>query len=317
MALSGGGDSLALLLLLADWARARKLAPPIALIVDHGLREGSARDARKAARWAKAAGLAAHVLTWKGLKPAADVEAAARMARYRLLGEWCAGHGIGFLYVAHTLEDQAETFLLRLARGSGLDGLSAMRPVAPFPLAGFEGLNVVRPLLATERTALRGYLAARDQDWLEDPMNGDPRYARVRLRRALPALAELGLTAGRVAAAAGHLARAREALDGEVEAWLRIGCKMGERRVLLDGNGFSALPEEVGLRVLARVLSRVSGRPYRPRFERLQRLYRDLSEGLGRARTLHGCRVGPAARRDAAFGQGTVTIEREARHGRG
>lgn len=131
VAVSGGGDSLALMLLLADWAKAGRLAPPPVLIVDHGLRQGSARDARKAARWARAAGLKAHVLSWKGKKPAADIEAAAREARYRLMGECCARNGIGALYVAHALEDQAETFLLRLARGSGLDGFAPCARLRP------------------------------------------------------------------------------------------------------------------------------------------------------------------------------------------
>jgi tRNA(Ile)-lysidine synthase len=136
VAVSGGGDSIALMLLLAAWARAQETPAPIVLTVDHGLRKGSARDARNVLARSKAAGLEAHVLTWRGNKPSADIEAAARDARYRLLGMWCLAHRIRSLYVAHSLEDQAETFLLRLARGSGIDGLSAMAPVARFPSPG-------------------------------------------------------------------------------------------------------------------------------------------------------------------------------------
>ncbi len=114
--MSGGGDSLALALMLAEWAKANGLAPPVALIVDHRLRKGSAKDADTAARWLRASCVTAHVLTWTGKKPASDVEAEARAARYRLMGRMVqAGRGVKFLYVAHTLEDQAETFLLRLA----------------------------------------------------------------------------------------------------------------------------------------------------------------------------------------------------------
>ncbi len=287
------------------------MAPPVALIVDHGLRKGSAGDARKAARWARDVGLAAHVLAWKGKKPKSDVEAAARTARYALMGAWCRKHGIAHLYLAHTLEDQAETFLLRLARGSGLDGLSAMRPVAPCPAAGFDELTLVRPLLGTRRQVLREHLAARGQGWLEDPMNADPRYARVRIRKALPELAELGLTPARIAAAATHLSRARDALSSDMRAWLRTGCKMGERSALVDGNGLARLPEETGLRALAHILGQVSGQAYRPRFARLERLYGEICAGLTAARTLQGCRVAPAPRRDALFGPGTLTFERE------
>ncbi|HEY1631489.1 MAG TPA: tRNA lysidine(34) synthetase TilS [Rhizomicrobium sp.] len=306
VALSGGGDSVALMRLLAQWAKKRE--KPIALIVDHGLRKGSAKDAKQAAIWARDAGLAAHVLTWKGKKPSADVEAAARHARYRLMGEWCVGHGVRFLYLAHTLEDQAETFLLRLARGSGLDGLSAMRPRAPYPLPGFD-VALVRPLLGFTRAELRGYLKARRQAWLEDPMNDEPRFARVKLRQAAAELARLGLTPQRLAQAASHLARARDALDDAMQTWLSQGCRFEGEGARLDAASLAKLPREVGLRALAHVLSHVSGQAYRPRFERLERLY----GSLGAAATLHGCRIGPAPRRDAIFGPSTLTIVREAK----
>jgi tRNA(Ile)-lysidine synthase len=309
---SGGGDSLALMLLLADWAKAGRKPPPVVLIVDHGLRRGSSRDARKTAQWARAAGLKAHVLSWTGKKPGADVEAAAREARYRLMGEYCGRNGIRALHVAHTLEDQAETFLLRLARGSGLDGLSAMRALAPYPLPGFGDLALARPLLDFTRAELRAFLKARKQDWLDDPMNEDPRFARVKLRRAAPELAALGLSAQRLSAAARHLARARAALEAATDAWLKQYCRFEAGRALVDGTGLAELPAEIGLRALAHVLGRVSGQAYRPRFERLERLYKAIGSGKFRAAcTLHGCRIGPASRGDAMFGPGTLTILRE------
>jgi tRNA(Ile)-lysidine synthase len=298
--------------LLADWAKEKKLAPPIVLVVDHGLRAGSAKAARKAARWARGAGLKAHVLTWTGQKPDGDIEAAARDARYRLMGAWCRDHGLRFLYVAHTLEDQAETFLLRLARGSGLDGLSAMRPLAPFPLPGFDDLRLVRPLLGASRTDLRTLLTARGQDWLDDPMNADPRFARVKLRLAAPMFAELGLGPQRLAAAAGHLARARDALEAETAAWLEKTCRIETGRARVDAAAFARVPEEIGLRALAHLLGQVSGHAYRPRFERLARLFDGIRAGnLEAACTLHGCRIGPAVQRDAIFGPTTLTIVRE------
>ena len=127
VAVSGGGDSLALMHLLARWARTRRLTAPVVLTVDHGLRKTSAGDARQVAAWAKKAGLKAHVLVWRGKKPKSGIEALAREARYRLMGTWMTKQGINTLFVGHTEDDQAETFLLRLARGSGLDGLAAMR----------------------------------------------------------------------------------------------------------------------------------------------------------------------------------------------
>ncbi|HXL99060.1 MAG TPA: tRNA lysidine(34) synthetase TilS [Rhizomicrobium sp.] len=311
VAVSGGGDSMALMLLLKSWAKAAKLPPPIVLVVDHGLRKGSAADARKAVAWTRTSGLKAHLLPWKGAKPHADIEAGARAARYRLMGTWCQAHDIAFLYVAHTLEDQAETFMLRLARGSGIDGLSAMGAIAPYPLPGFDGLTLVRPLLEFPRADLRAFLKRRARAWLDDPMNEDPRFARVRLRRAAGSLSELGLSPERLAGAARHLARARRALEDATGAWLSAASRSQAGHVLLDGRALAEVPEEIGLRALARVLGAVSGQAYRPRFERLERLLAAISSGEFAARTLHGCRIGPAAKRDAIFGPGTLTIVRE------
>ena len=312
VAVSGGGDSKALMLLLAHWARAARRFPPVVLTVDHGLTQDASRAAQTVVRDAKRFGLSAHKLIWKGAKPDADIEAAARDARYRLMGDWCETHRIKGLYVAHTMEDQAETFLLRLARGSGLDGLAAMRTRSPYPLPGFERLCVVRPLLELERTRLRGYLESRNEKWSEDPMNADPRFARVRIREAWPLLTELGLSATRIAAAAQHLARARDALDDATGELLEAACRFEPDRVVVDGARLAAASPEIGLRALALILSRVSGDAYRPRFERLERLYRLIREGeFKSARTLHGCRIGRAPKAAAVFGSFTLIVARE------
>ncbi|HWA88702.1 MAG TPA: tRNA lysidine(34) synthetase TilS [Rhizomicrobium sp.] len=304
VAVSGGADSLALMHLLRRWAKAARRTPPVVLTVDHGLREGSAADARKVLRWAKAEGLKAHVLRWTGAKPEADLEAEARAARYRLMGEWCARRGIEALYVAHTRDDQAETFLLRLARGSGLDGLAAMRAMAPCP--GKAEVRVVRPLLDFARPKVREGL----EDWIEDPMNADPRFGRVRIREAM---ALLGIPAARIAGAVAHLGRAREALDEVTAAVLRRACARGEGgAVLVDAPALAAAPREIGLRALAQLLRAVSGQPYRPRFERLERLFDLLAQGrLGGGCTLHGCKIASAPARQARFGAGTITISPE------
>jgi tRNA(Ile)-lysidine synthase len=310
VAVSGGGDSVALMHLLRDWAKRR--APPIVLTVDHGLQPGSAAAARKVVRWARALGLKAHALTFNGTRPEADIEAAAREARYRLMGDWCREHGIGALYVAHTRDDQAETFLLRLARGSGLDGLAAMRPLAPYPIPGFTGLAVVRPLLAMDRAMLREHLQAREQPWLEDAMNADPRFDRVRIRAALATLQDAGLTAARIADAAAHLGRAREALDTVTEAVLARACRIEGGAALVEAPALLAAPREIGLRALAALLMAVSGQAYRPRFERLERLFNAIAQGkIGAGRTLHGCRIAPLPRQKTADSAHILLIARE------
>jgi tRNA(Ile)-lysidine synthase len=312
VALSGGSDSLALMHLLADWAEARKLARPTVLIVDHGLRAGSDGDARKAAAFARKRGLPAYVLTRKGKTPKSDIEALAREARYRLMGEWLKKRGAQALYVGHTLNDQAETFLLRLGRGSGLDGLSAMRTLAPFPVPGFEDLQLVRPLLGIDRLSLRALLRERGQDWLDDPMNSETRFARRRIRAVMPVFEAAGLSLRRIADAAAHLARARQSLEVVTEAVLERAVRLDGSRVLLDARALARAPREVGLRALAALLMAVSGEPYRPRFERLERLFDRLKEGrLGGGATLHGCQLRPAPQQAQAFGPETLVLTKE------
>ncbi|MGN6147009.1 MAG: tRNA lysidine(34) synthetase TilS [Rhizomicrobium sp.] len=312
IAVSGGGDSVALMLLLAGYAKHAKREAPVVLTVDHGLRESSAKDAKAVVKMATEIGLKAHALSWKGEVPKSDIEAEARNARYRLMGEWLVAHKNPALYVAHTLEDQAETFLLRLARGSGLDGLSAMRVIAPYPMQGFPGLMVVRPLLDMARAPLREFLRAKKQTWLEDPMNADPRFARSKLRAAWPQLEALGLSAQRVSDAAEHLGRAREALDDMTAALLLRAARFDETGALIDSVRLKMAPREVGLRALAGTLSRVSGEIYRPRFGKLERLFDAIRDGsLGGGATLHGCIVAPAARNAWAFGTGTLAITPE------
>ncbi len=312
VAVSGGGDSVALMLLLSAWAKAQGRPQPVVLHVDHGLRPGSQKDAEQVAKLARAAGLKSHILVWKEKKPKSDIEAAARAARYALMGRWCAEHETPALYVGHTLEDQAETFLLRLARGSGLDGLAGMQPLAPLPVPEFAGINLARPLLDFTRGELRDFLQSRKVAWVEDPMNAEPKFARNRIRAAWPQLAELGLSPPRIADAARHLARARAVLEGLTEGFLQRGVRFAEPGALLDALRLKMLPREVGLRALAAVLSRVADEEYRPRFESLERLFESVVGGtLAGGATLHGCMVAPATPKDQVFGSATITLSRE------
>jgi tRNA(Ile)-lysidine synthase len=299
---SGGADSLALALLAADWAR-RRGGRITALTVDHGLRPEAAAEARQAARWLRAAGIAHRTLRWHAPSVSrANLQARAREARYGLLTGWCRDHGVGDLLIAHHREDQAETFLLRLARGSGLDGLAAMAPMVPR-----DGVRLLRPLLAVPKAALIALLKRRKQAWIEDPSNLNPAYARVRLRALLPALAAEGLTAERLAATATRLGQARAALAESCAALLDRSVEADDAGfALLDTAAFAAAPREVALRALARLLVTFGGQDYTPRYDRLCRLADELFAGLSGGRTLAGCRILPQ-------GAGQALILREAR----
>lgn len=288
VAVSGGADSMALAVLLKSWA-AELGGEALALVVDHGLRSGSAAEARRVGQWLEARGLRYGLLSWRGQKPSSNRQAAARAARYRLLAEWCREHRILHLATAHHLDDQAETFLLRLGRGSGLDGLAAMAAVRETP-----DLRLLRPFLTVPKARLEATLRSQGVPWVEDPSNRDPAFARSQLRGLRPALAARGLEPGRLAETARHLGRARGALDGTV-ATLLAKC------VTIDPAGFVwVLPEplamaarETGLRALSRVLLAVGGGTYPPRIVRLSRLYQHMSEKNFSGATLAGCRVAP------------------------
>ena len=286
VAVSGGADSLALTLLAHDWARALG-GRLTALTVDHGLRPDSAAEAAQVGQWLAGRGITHHILRRDEPVPASGIQAAARALRYRLLEGWCAAHGVLHLLVAHHREDQAETLLLRLARGSGLDGLAGMAIAVEH-----RQCRVLRPLLAVPRSRLAASLRARGQSWIEDPSNLDPAYGRVRVRRAQALFAEAGLGTERLAATAARLGRARIALEAAVAALLAEAALVHPAGfVRLDPSVLLQAPEEVALRALSALLTMAGGNLYPPRSERLERLHRELARGLGGGRTLGGCRI--------------------------
>lgn len=292
-AVSGGPDSLALAVLLQDWVvvQGGRLT---AFTVDHGLRKEAAAEAAWVGRLMKQRGIAHHILRWRGPKPAASRQAAARAARYGLLLRACETRGILHLALAHHLEDQAETFLLRLGRGSGLDGLAAMAPVSET-----SGLRLLRPLLSQPKARLVDSLTAAGLDWVEDPSNRDEAFARVRLRRLLPELAGEGMTPARFGHATRNLGRARAALEADVAAALARAVRTDPAGFLeLDPARLAGQSDEVALRALARCLMAVGGGDYTPRLERLERLHTYMKGGLEKAVTLAGCRILP---RDGAW----------------
>jgi tRNA(Ile)-lysidine synthase len=287
VAVSGGADSMALALLARDWAEARG-GDLTALTVDHRLREAAAAEAAQVGQWLAERGIAHRILVREDGHGPGGVQAAAREARYRLLEGWCRKAGVLHLLVGHHREDQAETLLLRLARGSGLDGLAGMAA-----LAEHAACRVLRPLLGVARARLTTTVQAAGQRWIDDPSNRDTAYARVRIRQAEARLAEIGLGAEGLAATATRLGRARAALERSVGALLaRTAMIHPAGFVRLDPPALLAAAEETGLRALAAVLAMVGGEAYPPRLERLERLHGELVQSLpGGGRTLGGCRI--------------------------
>lgn len=284
VAVSGGSDSLAATLLTAQWAHDRG-GRVVGLTVDHRLRANSTAEAVLVGRWLANHGIDHHILAWLGDKPCADIQAQARAARYRLIEEWCRNAGILHVVLAHHLDDQAETVLLRLARGSGVEGLAGMAAIRHG-----AHLRWLRPCLGLPKARLQATLGQWDQDWVEDPSNDDPRHARVRWRRLMPVLEHEGLGPARLENTAATLALARDSLeDALAQAMVRHVRLDPGLYGWVDAGWWRHWGDDLALRLLARLLRTFGGEAVSPRLERTRALLNRLRQGHGG--TLSGCRV--------------------------
>ena len=255
LAVSGGPDSLALMWLAARWRRSLARGPRlIAVTIDHGLRPEAAREARDVKRLASALDLPHRTLRWTGTKPKTGLPAAARAARYRLLAQAARANGATHILTAHTRDDQAETLLMRMLRGSGIAGLAAMARETER-----EGVWLARPLLDTPKSQLVSTLAKARIAFADDPTNRDLNYTRPRLRALMPALAEEGGDSRNLARLAVRLARANAAIEVLVdgaERYLALTDRHDASRFGLDAEAFAGLAEEIRLRLLRRAIDR-------------------------------------------------------------
>jgi tRNA(Ile)-lysidine synthase len=265
LAVSGGPDSTALLWLAARWHRALKAKgrpPLLALTVDHDLRAESAREARDVAKLAKSLGVPHKTMRWTGRKPATGLPQAARIARYAMLTQAARAIGASHVLTAHTRDDQAETVLIRMARGSGMTGLGAMAaltPLPPLPKGGADRqVLLARPFLNVPKERLIATLRAARIPFADDPTNRDPRFTRPRIRELLAGLEREGLDAARLSALARRLRRADEAIEIAVDAAQAAVSRPPAHdglRVELDAALFDRLPPEIALRLLGRAVS--------------------------------------------------------------
>jgi len=292
LAVSGGPDSAALLYLASRWRASLKTGPKlIAVTVDHGLRAESASEAKAVSRLSRKLDVAHKTLRWTGTKPKTVLQEAARHARYDLLAKETARHGARHVLTAHTLDDQAETVLLRLSRGSGLAGLAAMARESEFC-----GITIVRPLLDIPKTRLIASLRKVRIPFADDPSNRDPRFTRPRLREIMPALAKEGLSAQRLSLLAKRIRRAEAALASAVAKaaeTLSRGPWAEGTRIELEAAGFFRLPEEVALRLLGRAVGHagIEGPVELGKLETLHAALRDQASDSPFRRTLAGAMV--------------------------
>jgi tRNA(Ile)-lysidine synthase len=298
LAVSGGPDSLALMH-LAAWWRTEPSGPALSVLtVDHGLRRSSRQEALMVARMAASLALPHTILTWKAADAhGTSLQAKARTARYDLMAEHCQANDIPALVTAHHLDDQAETFLMRLKRGSGLDGLAAI------PERGaWGGIVLLRPLLDMPKARLIATLAETGIGFVCDPSNADARFERARVRGSAEALAALGLTPEALALSARRLRRAREALDHAAQSFLDAHSKMSEAGyAVIDPEALRSARQEIGLRALARLIAMVGGAEEPLRLAKLEALLASFTECPAKAHTFGRCRLQPFSNRIGIF----------------
>src|SRR5262245_33818557 len=297
LAVSGGPDSVALMWLAARWRRALARGPRLfAVTIDHGLRPEAAREARDVKRLAASLDLPHRTLRWRGTKPKTGLPAAARAARYQLLAKAARAGGATHILTAHTRDDQAETLLMRMLRGSGITGLAAMARETER-----EGVRLARPLLDIPKSRLVATLARAKIAFADDPTNRDVGFTRPRLRALMPALAEEGGDSRNLARLATRLARANAAIEVLADGAERYLALKDQRNSGFDAALFAAMPEEIRLRLLKRAIDRTGheGPAELGKVETLlAALDRAVAEGAGpRKQTLAGAVISVASGR--------------------
>jgi len=315
LAVSGGVDSMALLHLIARWRSLRSgvhFPRVVVATVDHALRPESRGEAEVVAAVSARVGFEHSILTWDGDKPTRGVQAAAREARYRLLTSFAkqtlkesAGASDPddirpVLVTAHTQDDQAETVLMRLARGSGLQGLSGMAPRVER-----DDVLLRRPLLDVSKSRLKATLVAMGQSWIEDPSNEDLRYERVRWREARAALETLGLSSAAIARSAQRLQRVQTLVAEAASQWIEANVDFHEGAYTTIRLEAFENPSEVAIRALRILLQYQGGVSASAELSQIETLVDVLATAAAArsdlpATTLGGCII------DAAVSRGTL-----------
>ncbi|MBC6497987.1 MAG: tRNA lysidine(34) synthetase TilS [Alphaproteobacteria bacterium GM7ARS4] len=302
LAVSGGIDSMTMSLLMHRWGEAKTLSV-VALTIDHGLRPSSAQEADKTQRWLTSKGMTSHILTETHPPILGNTQAWARTYRYRLMEAWCQRHAVTHLVTAHHQQDQVETWVIRVGRGSGVYGLGGILPVHYR-----HHIRVIRPLLTIDKESILAtarHLGIKAHEPVCDPANKDPRFLRTRIRQHAHHLHTIGLIPAKVTKATHACRRVRDVLEKDMAQWiassLHVSCwgyavvKIGDLRRCHD---------DIAMQIVGRVLRLVSGKTYMPRLQSNKRLLESLYAYKGNAplgHTLHGCMLQHQAQRDMLY----------------
>lgn len=294
IAVSGGGDSIALMHMAAEWGRGRTI---MVATVDHGLRPDSAAEARQVSRAARALELPHATLLWQRETDTGNLMANARDARLRLLAGWAQRNKLSAVLLGHTADDQAETLVMRLARGSGIDGLASMAE-----WRDRFGIRWLRPMLGAGRQELRDWLTARGIAWADDPSNENEDFDRIRIRKAIGAM---GLDIGALARAANHIGEARDALS-HYAAHAAREAEAHNGSLTLPIRAYNDAPSEIRRRLIVAACRWVTGADYPPRRNTVLHALNAIA--TGHRVTLDGALIEPAGDRIRLFREAAAAL---------
>ncbi|MBR6409335.1 MAG: tRNA lysidine(34) synthetase TilS [Alphaproteobacteria bacterium] len=284
---SGGADSLACVLILND-ELSKKGYKIVALTVDHKLRPSSTDEAAYVKKIMLQNNIEHHILTWSGKKPSTGIEERARQARYNLICNWCQKNNVSYLITAHHLFDQAETFLMRLQRGSGLDGLCGMNE-----LSKISNITILRPFLTTDPSVFKAYLKKRRISWIEDESNNDENLLRVRMRRFLPLLEEAtDISPLKIVQTMQRLQNSRDYFSFKIQSLIQNNFKRWhEKAYSCQENFFLSQPQELQYRLICFLLQSISQAAYQPEAEKVLKLIEKMQSKTFKSSTLGHCQI--------------------------
>lgn len=280
VAVSGGGDSLALLYLVNKWAKNHS-AVVCVVTVDHGLRVEAKDEALKVKETCSQLGVSHDILNWTAWNRKGNLQSVSRNARYSLISEWALSNNVDVVALGHTQDDIIETFLMRLSRGSGVDGLSQMS--ARFTRGEVE---YIRPILKLSRDSLRQYLRSLSVNWIEDPSNSDERFHRVRVRKSIDLLSNLGIKKESILTVSRNMWEARQALEVYSLKAVKQCIKFSQADIIFIRSLFTTYPREIQRRIVLRALEYMADSEYPPRASEVENLICSIEDNV--AHTLGG-----------------------------
>ena len=288
VAISGGCDSVALTFALNDFCKENKIKI-YALTIDHGVRKNSKIEAKKVGELLKKFNISHKILSIpKKEIPQKNIEANLREIRYKMLSDFCKKNHIEFLFVGHHLGDIAENFLIRLFRGSGLDGLSPMQEISEI-----NGIKIIRPFLEISKDELKNYLIAKNIEWFEDETNDDEKFLRNKIRKFLASFDDKNLLEKRIYNASKEISKTRDFFDEIMEAReFEIIEENADNLTLINRRKLGEINSSIALKILAKILMKIGDKKYKPRKEKLIRFYEYLiADGAIKKREFYGCVV--------------------------